>query len=461
MSGQPKAGAKYMRDSYVMIDPHHPDALPFISAMELTFGWMPICIYTNPKLRFYHEQDWPVVRRTPLEMAESIVFEDGNTEALIADLKTRYNIRAVVPWDESLVTPAAEMLRFLDIDWMTGEQLGLFRDKFRMKSVIAEREPSIRLPYTRIVRTVDDVFSEQPPERFVIKPNDGMGSLHLGFFGRSERQGVADHLSANPDLVFLLEELIDGPEFRINGIVRRDGTVVPLLVTEYVPRQHGETAWLCYAMDSQLRTTDPRWDMLVAYAKSVIDATELRGSLFHIEVKVDGRGPALIDFGARPPSDGGAYAMSILHPDWPDVYSVAVRDMVGANSFAMAPPDYEFHDAGCLVHVSGMTDQDGLVTAVSGYDEIEAMPEFIRWIVRTEPGDTISPTIDLRTITYLAVFRHDGVLEQSEALHEHVQKTVTYEVDPNPKPWTLARLRTDVERARRKTTYAARERMNR
>lgn len=446
-----------MREAYIIVDPCHVDALPYISAMEVAFGMLPICVYQDPKARFYAEQADPRVR--PHQVAASVVLEPDRLESLLGELRSRFDIRAVIPWDESYVELAAAMLPHLDVDWMDGDALSMFRDKHRMKETITARDPSIRVPRTRLVRTVEDIRAEPLPDRFVIKPNDGMGSLNLGFFStETDDDTLTRHLALSRRKPWILEELIDGPEFRINGLVRRDGTVQPLFVSEYLPRRISENLTLAYPAETQLRTTDERWPLLVDYATAVLTATGLRGSPFHLEVKVDDRGPAIIDLGARLASDGGGWNMSILHPDRPDVYAVSSRDYVGDNHFAMDPPDYRFHDAGCCANICGISSESGMIVGVSGIEQVEAMPEFLRWTTKPEVGQMVSETIDLATYSYIASFRHEGDRDETLELQQRVYDTIRLDVDPSPRPWSRGRLEQLAQRSIRKSSWLAHQR---
>lgn len=441
-----------MRDSYIIVDPCHVDALPFVTAMAHAHGMQPICLYQDPKERYYAEQDDPRVRLDDVEA--SLFLEEGGLEATLAYLTTRFNIRAVIPWDESYVGLTATMLDQLDVDWIDGETLSMFRDKRQLKETIAARDATVRLPRNRLVRSIDDVVAEPVPAHVVIKPNDGMGSLGLGYFSANDHAAIAEHLgqSAGP---WILEERIDGPEFRINGLIRRDGTLQVLLVTEYLPIQVSKTVTLAYPTETQLRTTDERWPMLVDYASRLLAGTGLRGSAFHLEVKVDERGPALIDVGARLASDGGGWTMSMLHPDRPDVYAVAARDLVGDNDFALDEPDYRFHDAGCYAQICGVSSERGTVVGLSGVDEVEAMPEFLRWIVKPRVGQSVSESIDLATYTYIAAFRHRGDRAETLELQRRVYDTVQLEVDPGQRPFSRTKLSSLAHRSMQKSGWIA------
>lgn len=433
------------RDSFIIINPYDPDAQGFIAAMSAAFGMRPICVFTDPQERFYLERALPWLTTEDPEL--EVPATPDQLGDIAKELSTRYNIRAVVPFREHYVEWCAAMLEHLEVDWMSGADLALFRDKNRLKHTITDRDPSIRVPYSRIVRSLEDVFDPAPPDAFVLKPNDGAGSENLGFFSADNRQAVADHLANAPDVTWILEERIDGPEFRINGLIRRDGTMQILYVSEYVPLKLSETFTLGYSTEIQLKTDDARWPELVGYAERILRTAGAWGTPFHLEVKVDDQGPAIIDLGTRLPSDGGAWLMNMLHPDRPDVYAVAARDYLGDNHFAHEAPNYEFYDGGLGATVSGVARTDGHLTAIEGLEEVEAHPHFLRWIAKPQVGDRIYKTVDLRTCPYIATFRHEGSRDDTIAFRDWMYETLVLHTEEDVRPWSSTRRNQTLEHA--------------
>ncbi len=444
------------RQSYLILNPYDEDAQSFIAAMSLAFGLRPICIYTDPKDRFYTERAKPHLRT--LNTEEEITTNMESLLSVVDELNDRYDIRAVIPFREHYVEASAAMLERCNVDWMAGPDLALFRDKHRQKSTIAQRDPSVRVPMSRLVYSESDVFSGEVPDRFVIKPNDGAGSTNLGFFEKGDRTEVAAHLALAPGETWILEERIDGPEFRINGLIRRDGTVQVLLLTEYIPLKISDTFTLAYSAEVQLTTDDERWACLVDYAERTLRASGLWGSPFHLEVKVDDKGPAMIDLGGRISSDGSGFMMSVTHPDRPDAYAVAVRDYVGDNELAMDPPSYDSYNEYSITSISGISSAEGYIVGIDGVDEVEARPEFLRWIVKPEIGEQITPTRDLRSCPYIAVFRHSGGREQTLQLRDWLYETVKITADPELLPWAPVRVKGLVNKASTRGAWLAQSR---
>ncbi len=432
------------RDTFIIFNPYDSDAICFINAMTLTFGMRPICIYTDPKERFYVERARPELVPSNPEAVISTTVDELRT--VVDRLAETFNIRAVIPFREHYVELCALALEQLDIDWMSGPDLALFRDKHRMKAEITKRDPSIRVPYSRLVNTVDDVFDNDPPDSFVIKPNAGAGSVFIGFFTSDDRERVAAHLAQSPETTWILEERIEGPEYRINGLVRRDGTVQILLMSEYQAIELSNTNVFPYANELQLRSNDERWGPLADYTARILRAGGMWGSPFHLEVKVDDLGPAVVDLAARVGSDGTGHTLSMLHPDRPDLFSVAVRDYVGNNDFAMEPINYDFYDSGACGFLCGILDTPGYLLSIDGIEEVEARPEFVRWDRKPEIGELMERTVDLQTSAYVLTYRLLDEPEASFGFRDWVDETIVLHTDPDAPPWSTGRRRDAVSK---------------
>lgn len=442
------------RSAYLIQEPYDDDAERFVDAVFRASGLRPVCWHRSRKARFYGEREWPYVASNTIEAHYDVA--DGELEAFATEMSERYRIVAAIPYREDTVEHVARLLPHLpDVDWMDGPTLARFRDKHGLKEHLRTHFPEIRLPVSRTVRTFDDVVTPVPPERFVLKPNDGMGSDALGLFSRHDLAAARAHLDRHPVQHWIMEEFIDGPEYRVNGQVRRDGSVQTLICSRYEPEQVTDTFTLAYALDSAVLTHEPEWAICTAYAESLVAATGLSGSPFHIELRIDDQGPAMIDFGARTASHDAGVLLSWLHPSRPDFYAVAARDYLGPNDFAAGPLDYRTYDRHRLTVVTGVSYESGVVTRVEGREIVEALPEFVFWATAPHVGGRIATTTSLRTAPYVAVLRHDGDHERSRELEQLVRASVRLRVERTPAD-LARRFRHDLApRIGRKTTWLA------
>jgi hypothetical protein len=410
------------RRAYLIQDPYDLDALAFIDTIYRYFGLRPVCFYTNVKGRFYGEQQFPQLRTDIVEASYDVDLAD--LPRFAAEVTQRYDIVAIVPYREDTVEVAAELLALLDLDWNDADTLARFRDKHALKTYVHERS-GIRVPVCRRVNSVDDVWSDPPPAKFVLKPNSGFGNRDVGVFTSLDRDGVAAHVTPHPDVTWILEEFIEGREFAINGMVRGEGDVVILGIYESIRKPANGHASV-YHLDRALASTDPEFAELCDYARDLLVATGLRRCPFHLEVRYDGQGPCVIDLGARFPSEGGATYLTMLHPSRPAAIDVAAHDYFGPNDFATQPIDWAEHDRNLVMYSYGVTSDDTVVHSLHGIEEIAAMPEFVRWTFTPRIGDRIVPTRELRDAPYIGEFRQPSTHEGIEALDAKVRRTVQW-----------------------------------
>lgn len=411
------------RRTYLIQDPFDTDALRFIDAMFRYFGLRPVCFYTDPKARFYGEHEFPILRTEAIEAAFDVDLDD--LASFAATVSESYDVLTVIPYREDVVEVAAELCGLLDLKWNDAATVARFRDKHALKTYVHERDPCVRVPCSRIVTTLDDVFDDELPDRFVIKPNDGFGNREVTVFDSSQRAAVEAKLR-DTSTTWILEEYIDGEEYEIDGQVRPDGTVDVIVVSRY-NRVEANGYSTVYHSQVQLWSHDPIFQVCADYAKRLITASGLRASPFHMEAKIDEHGPAMVDLGARLPSEGGGDGNSRLHPTRPDVYTVAVHDYLGV-PFETGPIDWTHYDEARQVFVFGISYESGRIGRLEGVEEVESMVEFVHWAAPPKLGQAIRPTTELHGAPYVAALRVWGDDAELERVISYVHDTVRWTV---------------------------------
>ena len=192
------------RSTYLIQDPYDLDAIQFIETIDLYYGMRPICLYTSAKDRYYGEAEFPILTSDLIEMSIDVQLDD--LEASVAPLTDEYDVCGVVPYREDTIEVAAELCELLGLDWNSAETLLRFRNKYAQKSYVREVDPSIRVPECRLIRSADDLTDGPLPERFVLKPNDGLGNRSIGMFARDDLDAAQAHLDLEPG-PWILEEI--------------------------------------------------------------------------------------------------------------------------------------------------------------------------------------------------------------------------------------------------------------
>jgi hypothetical protein len=425
------------RRAYIIQDPYDDDAIRFIDAAFTYFGLRPICFYTDRKGRYYGERMYPVLRSHAVERSYDVELAD--LERFARTVSRDFEVVGVVPYREDTVEVAAQLTTWLDLDWNTPEVLGRFRDKHSMKSFLHDTS-GVRVPVSRFFTTLDELFADELPGRFVIKPNNGFGNQRVGYFSAGDRAAIADHIRDANDQHWVMdgwvmEEFIDGVEYHVDGQVRSDGSVTVVAASQYQRIEangykgvyHGE--WVC-------TTEHPAFESITTYARSLMNATGLRRCPFHMELIVDQDGPCMIDLGARLASDGVGQQNSRLHPNRPDIYAMAIHDYLSVNDFATDPIDWTSYDANAELMVYGVSHETGYVVELEGVDEVAADPDFVGWAIPPlELGSPVVQTTELRGTPYIAMLRNPGgdpaaAQRKIDEVHDRIRWS-TKKVAPN------------------------------
>ncbi len=424
---------------YLIQDPVHRQATDFIDVLHRRWGLRAVCFWTDGAAQARRAWQHPALRSAAVAAHYAA---DLDELPLLADVvRRRHDVVAVVPWREPVVAPAERLAELLGLSWAQPDVLPLFRDKFALKERLRALPAGPRVNAAAVVRSVDDVvhvLAAAGFDRYVLKPVDGFANVQVGFFDRgSDPVLVAAHLARIAPGQVLLEEYVDGVEYYVNGQVDAHGVVVVTRVGRYERISVNGKANVEVGT-STVHTDDPAFDRLAAYAVEVVQATGLRRSPFHLEAKVDDRGPCLIEVAARLVGGGEAIDDGLVHGGRFDAFVVAAHYYLTADPYGDLGLDWATYDRSWHGHVCGVATDHGRMYEVQGTHEVEAMPEFARWVIRPRVGDRIEPTVDLGGMPYQVVLRAPTAGTFAAAV-ERVRRTVQWNDVSGPLVRTLRR----------------------
>jgi hypothetical protein len=375
-------------------------AAQMIHVLWHNHGIRSIAVSRNWRDRLVLEHRYPTLASQAI--AASYVLGRRSIDDLAHTLKQRHNVVAVIPHHEETVVSMTALSNALGLPWAQPDVAPLFRDKAGLKAHIRRRDPSIRLTRSALVDSVDQVnelVRYWSLDRYVIKPNDGSGNSRVGFFRRrSPMQDIADHL-LSIDGPAVLEEFVDGAEFYINGQIDHHGETQVTAVHQYQQvTVLGKPNIDAGAMS--IAHIDPRYDILTDYARRVMQATGLQRSPFHMEVKLDHRGPSLIEVGARFVGMGAAMLDSLTSGI--DVFDIAAHYYLHDFAYPALPtrtPRRPLHTATVL----GVSDTQTEVSGFEGVTEAEQVPGFLAWTRSPARIGRFGPTTDLESTPWAAL----------------------------------------------------------
>lgn len=400
-----------------MVNPYQPYAEIFIARLYRDYGIKTVALHTNWRTRMILEGRLPILRSPA--MAGHYMIPRAGLAPIAARLRRRHDVVAVVPHDEGAVSWLARLAQMLDLSWAQPQVLPAFRDKASLKALIARNDPTVRLNAFALVSTPAEVHrwvARNEVGRYVLKPNDGSGNRDVVFFGAdSAVADVARHFDV-VDGAVIAEEFIGGDEYWVNGQVDSAGTPTVTGIGRYDRRDLNGKPNLEVGASS-LATTEPGFAALKSYAEQVLAATGLRRSPFHLEAKIDDRGPCLIEVGARLCGDMLTLAESWQHGQAADLMGAALDGYVSDDSRGPLALDWARYDTHPYSQVNGVSMTRQRLVRVMGVAEVEQVPGFLFWIKQPRSGDTVLRTEDLTEKPWALVIsgRDADELQEREA----------------------------------------------
>lgn len=409
-------------------------------------------MYTDRKAQFYGERHFPILKSDLVEA--SYLIDTNDLEPFATAIGQQYDIRGIVPFREDKIESSARLCELLDLSWNDPTTLRRFRDKYAMRAHVERVAPTVRVPAARTITSSRQLGDAPLPERFVVKPNDGMGNMKIGIFDQHEVERAIAHIDAHPKVEWIVEEFIGGTEYHVNGQVRPDGRVEVTAVYEYV-RGVVNGYPTVYLAEIQCHTDEPPFEELASYATELLTALGLRACPFHLEAKVDERGPCLVDLGARFPSEGTARSMTRMHPERPGMFLVAAHDYLGRDELLDIPLGWDHYDSTRAMFVFGIAEQACQISSLHGIDEIEAMPEFVRWPVKPSIGQEVEQTTRLLSAPWVVEVESDMTRDDALKMADEIRDTISWNLDDGQVRRGEARLREVLARSERKGRWLA------
>jgi hypothetical protein len=315
-----------------------------------------------------------------------------------------FDVRAVPAYQEPFVIYAAHLLELLGVAWNPPEVVARFRDKFALKEYVRSHDPSVRMNASCRVGSVGEVLEQAQSEqyrRFVLKPADGMGNADILLCPEGPDEVTLErHFQrcVPAGRTCVMEEFLDGEEYYVDGQVDGDGVVTPIAIQLYRRGTVGDRSNIALGHRT-IRPDEEHFDALFDYARGVIGATGLVRSPFHMEIKVDDRGPCMIECGARLVGWAAGLEDSAAHGRQLDVVRVAGHYWLRSDHIDI-PLDFTHYLSRHGVHVIGNTLESGVAAAVHGVGRMEADPAFYRWVRKPRVGRSVEPTISTETILW-------------------------------------------------------------
>ncbi|MEW2612900.1 ATP-grasp domain-containing protein [Streptomyces sp. NPDC047880] len=362
--------------------------------------------------------------------ADSVLTVETNDQAAldaaVLELHRAEPFEAVLPGSDIYVTATARVAAALHLPGLPVTTVDRVRDKSVMRAAVAEA--GLRTP--RFAQATTDAELRAAAELVgfpcVLKPVACSGSIHVSRADDLDQLTAAFHrlvTDPEPDMGklhehrVLVEEYVQGPEFSADGYVLENGevTVVALSRTLLGPEpDFVELGHLTPALvdDATVKNVE-------AYVGDVVRAVGITSGPFHCELRLAADGPVLIEIGARLPGDRIVELLRLVTGVSLPRVAVAIALGVGLEAAgAFARPQAE--SAGIrFFSAAGRSSYREL----TGWAELEALPDVTETAVYFAPGETIPGVEDCRSRLGHALFTADspqGALDRWQALGDLV-----------------------------------------
>lgn len=411
---------------YVIIDPSQDYAFHMMQFLG-GFGYKAIAVFSAPQeyhaWRFFGQKNLG-----HLVVDEFLATEYPSLDAMAARIHHDVpgEIVGIIPWAEFTTLFGAEVGAALGIDWNPPEVIRCFRNKFAMKDAL-RAHGGVRINASRVVSSVEDAidFVQQVGTwPIVVKPTEGAGSRAVTFaHSLDELIAGAQKVFHQGDGEILLEEFIGGIEYVCNGITDAQGQMLVTDVWVYDKRDVGPHKNI-YFQTIKVSSFDPVWMPIARYATSVIHALGLRKAPVHMELKVDERGPCMVEVGCRFAGGNQPLLASELHGR--SLFELAAVHYLGGGRISWDDVHYDRYDARFARIISGVqTEHLHQVRHLLGVEDVKRLPSFYGFGKLIPPGASVPVTSDLLSKSYEVYLFHTDP-EQVEHDAHHVRRLLHY-----------------------------------
>jgi biotin carboxylase len=335
-------------------------------------------------------------------------------------------LEGIIPWAELTIDFGALLGEKLGIDWNPYYVIRRFRNKFEMKEAL-RAHGGVRVNASQVVNSIPEVMQFIAPLSdwpVVVKPSEGAGSTSV-FFAHSieELIDACNKVFQSDRGEVLLEEYISGNEFVVNGITDSRGQMLVTDVWRYDKRDVGPHKNI-YFQTMSVPSFDPVWAPLATYATQVVHALGLRRAPVHMELKLEDRGPCLVEVGARFAGGNQPLLASELHGR--SLFELAACHYLSEGIVRWEDVHYDRYNAHRARIVSGVqTEFLPRIQGVVGLEEVRQLPSFYGFGKILPPGMPLEITTDMLSRNYEVYLFHSDP-EQVEYDSHRVRELIHY-----------------------------------
>lgn len=378
--------------------------------------------------------------------------DSDNIGAAVAALSKFGPIRDVMVGCETGVRCTDQLASALRVKGNGDAMSDLRRNKY--EQIEAVRAAGLDAPLQKLAVNAADVNAwlvESPhptPFKAVVKPVEGAGSDGVSICDSPEEvRDAFAKLEGSENVLglvnreVLLQEYLRGHEYVIDT-VSADGVHKCVALWKYDKRASNGAPVVYFGMRLLQLDAEPELAQMVEYVSNVLDALGIRWGAMHTEVKLEQRGPVLIEVNARLHGGEGIWLpISDACLGYTQVSAMcdAYLNRPAFDALPTSPIALVAHGAWVTIRSNQPT---GVVTNIDAgrLAAIRALPSYRTEYMSYDVGSVVAMTIDACTVHGCFNLAHPdaAVLERDYATAQALVELGLFEVAPATEPVGLA-----------------------
>jgi len=341
--------------------------------------------------------------------------KDSLNEIAGAMTKAGGTVAGIIPTNEPSEEIACRLAERFNVPHNDPDIAAIRWNKAKVKELA--QTAGLRVPKFKECHNHNDVklFARELTYPAIIKPPEGAASLNV-FNCNSITELLRKHdiITSTPDdfgntpSYSVVEEYIGGKEYQVNTFSDgKNARVTDIYLTDKIDTQYASNL---YYNEWLINPHDPSVTELVDYVEKVAQATGIKYGPAHIEIKVDGKGPALIEAQAR--FGGGGHPEMLQRFSNFDPYQGSVEVFCRATTSIPAHINYSTHAA--VAYCPAL--QPCAKGKISGLDTIRKLPSFRSEMARFANKSPLNATVDFHSFPYVVWLEHKDATSLKEDL---------------------------------------------
>ena len=359
--------------------------------------------WQTPLVKKVKERGYQVIDSNLYQDSPAFAYADITEVADVLDMEKnleiarKHRIDAVITDESDIAVPTvAYVAEELNLPGIGTDMALLYTNKYKMREFC--RTHGLPTPQFFLCKSKEDAIAcvSRVSQKVVIKPLDSQSSR--GVFVLEKPEDAMEHYDISASYSrdkesVIVEKYIQGKEFTVDGIVV-DGKHYTLAISE--KRHFSYNPSIASELFFSYENPDFDYDKLRRQNDRLVELTGLPFGLTHAEYKYNNGTYYLIEIAAR---GGGTRISSHIVPllCGVDNYGMFIDMALGHQIQEIPSKIYKSYQTCAVLKFLDLPSEGGLVTDISGVEEIRNDPHIVELRLEFQKGDILPPVQDDRS----------------------------------------------------------------